>query len=76
VVSEPGAVLAEARELAASIAAMPRVAVQAIKAASRPELGQGLDEERRLFLQSAASEDFVEGFTAFAEKRAPRFRHR
>ncbi|WP_052336416.1 enoyl-CoA hydratase/isomerase family protein [Nocardioides alkalitolerans] len=74
-VVEPGQVLAEAQALAVRIAAMPRVAVQALKRCVDPALGAALDEERRIFLQVAAADDFREGVAAFTEKRAPRFTH-
>lgn len=76
VVCEPGSVLAESQKIASGIAAMPGVAVQALKQATRVDLDQRLVEERQLFLRAAASADFVEGFTAFVEKRSPNFIHR
>jgi len=75
-VSEPGRVVDEARELALRIAAMPRVAVQALKRATRPALDDALVEERSIFLEVAAAEDFSEGLAAFVERRAPVFTHR
>lgn len=75
-IAAPGAVVAEARELAASIAALPRVAVQSIKRAIEADLGEPLARERELFLRAFASEDSTEGYAAFLEKRAPRFTHR
>lgn len=75
-VSEPDAVLADARRMAAKIAGMPRVAVQALKRATHEDLGQALAAEREIFLDVARSEDFQEGLSAFVEKRTPRFTHR
>jgi enoyl-CoA hydratase/carnithine racemase len=75
-VSAPGAALVEARELAGRIAAMPRVAVQALKRLTVPDLGAALLEERATFLDVARAEDFTEGLAAFTEKRRPVFTHR
>jgi enoyl-CoA hydratase/carnithine racemase len=79
-VSEPGQALAEARALAARIAALPRVAVAAVKQAvdgrAQAELAEGLEAERRLVAEAFASDDFREGARAFLEKRKPQFTHR
>jgi enoyl-CoA hydratase len=79
-VSEPGAAVDRARELATRLAALPAVAVRAIKAAARApaELGldEGLDLERNLFLEAAASADAREGADAFLERRQANFRNR
>ncbi|WP_447643401.1 enoyl-CoA hydratase/isomerase family protein [Nocardioides zeae] len=79
-VTEPGEALAVAQALATRIAAMPRVAVQALKRCVDPDLaadlGAAVAEERRIFLEVAASADFAEGIAAFTEKRAPVFSHR
>ena len=77
-VAPHGQALALAQQLAAEIAARPRVAVQAIKRAvdaSRPDLAAGLARERQIFLEVSRSDDFTEGFSAFLEKRAPHFTH-
>lgn len=75
-VSEPGGALAAAHELAARIAALPRVAVTAAKrAVDGAVLGPALDREREIFLETFASKDFEEGFAAFLEKRKPVFSH-
>jgi enoyl-CoA hydratase len=69
-----------ALELAARIAAMPPVAVQAAKAAvNRAEelsLDAGLEFERRNFYLLFDTEDQAEGMAAFTEKRPPRWQGR
>lgn len=75
-VAAPGAALAEAHELAARVAAMPRVAVQALKRLTAAHLDDGIRAERATFLDVAGSEDFTEGLAAFTAKRAPAFTHR
>ena len=66
-----------ANDLAAEIAARApiaaRLAKRAILAAEREGLDQGLETERRLFAEAMATEDRVEGVTAFLEGRKPRF---
>ena len=70
----------KALELAMVIARRPPVAVrlakQAIKAADEEGLSAGLQHERRLFELAMATEDRVEGMTAFIEKRRPEFKGR
>ncbi len=78
-VAEPGQAVGQAQKLAARLAALPAVAVQAAKRAvdeglSMP-LRQGVDREKELFLTTFASRDFREGFQAFLEKRKPEFTH-
>jgi enoyl-CoA hydratase/carnithine racemase len=72
--------LEEAIELARLIAERPplavRLAKQAVLAAEQTSLEQGLRAERQLFDQAMATEDRVEGMTAFLEKREPRFQGR
>jgi enoyl-CoA hydratase/carnithine racemase len=67
-------------ELASVVAARPPLAVrfakQAVLAADESPLSAGLEQERRLFELAMATEDRVEGMTAFVEKRKPEFRGR
>lgn len=69
------ATVASALELAATIAAMPPLAVHAAKeAVNRAEelgLDAGLEFERRSFFLLFATEDRREGMAAFLEKRKP-----
>jgi enoyl-CoA hydratase/carnithine racemase len=75
-----GEALARAGEIAARLAALPALAVQAAKRALREPidagLDAGLDAERELFLEVCASADAREGAEAFLAKRPARFRHR
>jgi enoyl-CoA hydratase/carnithine racemase len=75
-----GAWLTEAIELARVVAERPplalRLAKQAVLAAQETGLAEGLQQERKLFDDAMASEDRVEGMTAFLEKREPRFQGR
>jgi enoyl-CoA hydratase/carnithine racemase len=67
-------------ELAAVVAERPplavRLAKQAVLAAEQTALAAGLDQERRLYELAMATEDRVEGMSAFVEKRRPEFRGR
>jgi enoyl-CoA hydratase/carnithine racemase len=69
-----------ALELAATVAERPALAVrlgkQAVLAAEETPMSAGLDHERRLYELAMATEDRVEGMTAFLEKRKPEFRGR
>ena len=69
-----------ALELARVVASRPPIAVrlakQAVLAADETPLAAGLEQERRLFELAMATEDRVEGMTAFVEKRPPEFRGR
>jgi enoyl-CoA hydratase/carnithine racemase len=69
-----------ALELAATVAERPALAVrlgkQAVLAAEETAMTAGLDHERRLYELAMATEDRVEGMTAFLEKRKPEFRGR
>jgi enoyl-CoA hydratase/carnithine racemase len=75
-----GAWLTEAIELARTIAERPplavRLAKRAVQVAEDTGLGAGLRAERELFDEAMASEDRIEGMTAFLEKRDPRFQGR
>ena len=53
-----------------------RLAKQAVLAAEETALAAGLSQERRLYELAMATEDRVEGMTAFIEKRRPEFRGR
>jgi enoyl-CoA hydratase/carnithine racemase len=72
--------LEEAIELARIVAGRAplalRLAKQALLAAEETSLAEGLRTERELFEQAMATEDRVEGMTAFLEKREPRFEGR
>ena len=76
----PDGWLDAALELAATVAERPPLAVrlgkQAVLAAEETALSAGLDHERRLYELAMATEDRVEGMTAFIEKRKPEFRGR
>jgi enoyl-CoA hydratase len=78
--ADEGAVLERARETAIRLASLPAVAIQSAKRAIRAGiengLGDGLDLERRLFLEVAHSADASEGANAFLDKRTPAFIHR
>ncbi|HEV2858443.1 MAG TPA: enoyl-CoA hydratase-related protein [Solirubrobacterales bacterium] len=75
-----GAWLTESVELARVIAERPPLAVRlgkrAVQVAEDTGLAEGLRAERELFDEAMASEDRVEGMTAFLEKREPRFQGR
>ena len=70
--------LESAIELAEVVARRPplavRLAKQAVLAADETALSAGLDYERRLFELASATDDRVEGMTAFIEKRRPEFK--
>ncbi len=67
--------LSEAMKLARQVAALPPLAVQAVKAsvgaAVDRGLTKGLADERRSFYALFDTQDQKEGMTAFAEKRKP-----
>ena len=67
-------------ELASVVARRPPIAVrlgkQAVLAAEETALTAGLDHERRLYELAMATEDRVEGMSAFIDKRKPDFKGR
>jgi enoyl-CoA hydratase len=79
-VSEEGAALERALELARELADRPRHAVQAAKRAVLGgvdrDLEAGLDREQRLFRAVLETEDARRGVEAFLERRRPEFTHR
>jgi enoyl-CoA hydratase len=79
IVAAEGCALAEAQALARRLADQPARAVRAAKAATLAAadqpLSEGLQTERRLFLEVAASTDAREGAAAFLAKRRPQFTH-
>ena len=79
-VAPAGEWLQEAMALAAAVAERPpiaaRLAKQAVLVAEETALSAGLENERRLYELSMATEDRVEGMKAFLEKREPRFEGR
>jgi enoyl-CoA hydratase/carnithine racemase len=72
--------LQQAIELAQVVARRPPIAVrlgkQAVLAAEEMSLTAGLAHERRLYEIAMATEDRIEGMSAFIEKRKPEFRGR
>jgi enoyl-CoA hydratase/carnithine racemase len=72
--------LEQAIELAGVVASRPPLAVklakQAVLAADEMPLTAGLAHERRLYELAMATEDRLEGMTAFLEKRRPEFKGR
>jgi enoyl-CoA hydratase/carnithine racemase len=72
--------LQEAMALAEDVAERPpiaaRLAKQAVLAAEETAISAGLENERRLYELSMATEDRVEGMHAFLEKREPKFEGR
>ena len=79
-VAKRGAWLNEAIDLGRVVASGPplaaKLAKQAVLAADEAGLSAGLEQERRLYELAMASEDRVEGMSAFLEKRKPEFRGR
>jgi enoyl-CoA hydratase/carnithine racemase len=80
VASGEGAWLSEALELAREIAKRPplaaRLGKRAVQVAEDTSLAEGLRAERELFDEAMATEDRIEGMTAFLEKREPQFKGR
>jgi enoyl-CoA hydratase/carnithine racemase len=52
------------------------LAMEAVNAADRTTLREGLAREAELFGDCCGTEDFKEGTTAFLEKRKPAFKNR
>jgi enoyl-CoA hydratase/carnithine racemase len=77
-VASKGEWLDKAVELASVVARRPPIAArlgkQAVLAAEETAMTAGLDHERRLYELAMATEDRVEGMTAFIEKRKPEFK--
>ncbi len=73
-----GAWLNEALDLARLVASGPplaaKLAKQAVLAGEEAGLSAGLEQERRLYELAMATEDRVEGTSAFLEKRKPEFK--
>ena len=69
--------LDEAMSLAQEVAEKPPIAArlgkQAVLVAEETALSAGIENERRLYELAMATEDRVEGMTAFLEKREPKF---
>jgi enoyl-CoA hydratase/carnithine racemase len=69
--------LDEAMALAREVAEKPPIAVrlgkQAVLVAEETALSPGIENERRLYELAMATEDRIEGMTAFLEKREPKF---
>ena len=79
-ISKSGAWLNEAIDLGRVVASGPPVAAklakQAVLAAEEAGVAAGLEQERRLYELAMATEDRVEGMSAFLDKRKPEFRGR
>ena len=79
-VVEPGALLARAQEIAATIASRAPIAAETAKlnlrAAHTMPWEKAIEYERDLQAICFATEDAKEGRAAFAEKRVPVFRRR
>jgi enoyl-CoA hydratase/carnithine racemase len=72
------ALMSTARELAETLCQASPLAVRAAKEAmirgSSMPLNDGILLERALFAYAVSTQDFIEGTTAFAEKRKPDFK--
>ena len=65
-----------AKDIARSSRPILRLAKEAVNQAYETPLSAGIHVERRLLYATFATEDRLEGMTAFIEKRPPVFRHR
>ena len=76
-IAKKGRWLEQAMALAHTVAERPPIATrlgkQAVITAEETALSAGLESERRLYELAMATEDRVEGMTAFLEKREPKF---
>jgi enoyl-CoA hydratase len=76
-VVEPDQLMVEAKKLAGTIAARPKLAIQYAKEAvlrsGEGSLAQGLAHESYLHTLACGTQDKKEGVAAFLEKRAPQF---
>lgn len=74
---DDAALMSDARAIAARLAKAPRLAMRRIKEALDAAEGQNLDAqlelERRMQFELGDQSDFVEGVTAFLQKREPKF---
>ena len=68
--------MALARQLAEGPTVALRLARQALRASVSNDLDSQLDLEARLQSEAAGTQDFLEGVSAFLEKRPPRFQGR
>ncbi|MFD1696248.1 enoyl-CoA hydratase-related protein [Roseibium aestuarii] len=68
--------MALARQIAEASRPILRLAKEAVNQSQENHLAAGIHLERRLLYATFATEDRMEGMTAFAEKRPPVFRHR
>ena len=59
-----------------AVAVAPFATIAPASAAEETPLSAGLEHERRLYELAMATEDRVEGMTAFLEKRRPEFKGR
>lgn len=72
--------ITKAVELAEKIASKPhhavRLAMNAVASVNSMTLNEGLSYEASLFAIATGTEDFIEGTSAFLEKRKPEFKHK
>ena len=62
--------------IAAKSPLIVRMAKEAVDVAFETTLAEGVRFERRAFYATFATEDHVEGMSAFSEKRSPHFQNR